>query len=381
MESLLALLANTGDIVWGVDQNHRIVLWNDAARDHLGYSAREVKGLPCYELLQGCNLEGSRFCRERCGLMQQAKRGNRLEARDVLVRHADGHVITLNISTLTVPEEARTSLNMALVHTSRPAQHIGPDTQLKIRLLGTVSVERPDGTAVVGRLWRRVKVRALLAYLALQRGRRVHREALIDILWPELPYEAALRNLNATVYKLRRSLEPALGNGRDSRYIRYESGLYWLDGAGRHWLDVDVVEDRLNAARQMPPGLAALAEYEQVRELIRGPYLADLTSTAVWSAAEAERYHRMLVDALEALADLFRRQGDAARAHDVDLQLLTFEPLHEHTHQQILTYLIAQGDRPRAVAHFRRFRRDLRQELGLAPGEAIERLGKLAQNL
>lgn len=381
MERQLRLLTNTGDIVWGVDQNHRIVLWNEAAAQHLGYSAPEVKGMPCYELLQGCSLQGSQSCQQKCALMMQTRRDTPLEAQDLVMRHANGHSVTLNVSTMAVPQDARDSLNLALLHTSRPTRRKETNPGLRIQLLGPIAVTRPDGTAVSGRLWHRVKVRALLAYLALQRGLPIPREQLVDVLWPELSYEAALRNLNTTVYKLRRSLEPTLRNGRESRYIQYEAGQYWLDGIKQHWLDIDEVENSLNRARRTAVGPAALAAYERILTWMRGPFLADLTGTDVWSATDAERYQLIWLEALEASARLYLESGDSARAHDLNFQILAIDPLHERTHQRILSHLIEHGDRPTAIAHYRQFRSDLARELGLTPAKATQELYATARAL
>ena len=123
------------------------------------------------------------------------------------------------------------------------------DGKLKIHLLGTTAVTRPEGTQVEGELWRRIKVRALLAYLALQQDRPISRDILIELLWPELDYNAALRNLNTTVYNLRKSLEPDLKRIANSTYVIYEGGSYFLNGEVDHWLDIDVFEEYIKKRR------------------------------------------------------------------------------------------------------------------------------------
>src|SRR3954465_12160785 len=50
------------------------------------------------------------------------------------------------------------------------------------------------------------KTRALLAYLAIEAARPHSREALAALLWPELPEDAARRNLRNSVFKLRQAL-------------------------------------------------------------------------------------------------------------------------------------------------------------------------------
>ena len=53
------------------------------------------------------------------------------------------------------------------------------------------------------------KVRALLAYLALERERPHRREALAGLLWPDLSEHRARRNLSQVLYVLHASFEAA----------------------------------------------------------------------------------------------------------------------------------------------------------------------------
>jgi DNA-binding SARP family transcriptional activator len=56
---------------------------------------------------------------------------------------------------------------------------------VSIRLLGGFEVV-VDGRPVPARSWRRRAAAALVKLLALQDTRRLHREQVIDALWPDL---------------------------------------------------------------------------------------------------------------------------------------------------------------------------------------------------
>jgi DNA-binding SARP family transcriptional activator len=71
---------------------------------------------------------------------------------------------------------------------------------IEIRLLGGFEVRR-GALPVEG--FESKKVRALFAYLLLDRDQRVPRERLAALLWPEQSDESARRNLRQAVYKLR----------------------------------------------------------------------------------------------------------------------------------------------------------------------------------
>src|SRR6476620_1853422 len=80
---------------------------------------------------------------------------------------------------------------------------------LELSLLGGLHV-RLEGSAVTG--FDIDKTRALLVYICVESGRPYSRETLAGLLWPELPEDAARRNLRNSLYKLRQ----ALGDGDDT---------------------------------------------------------------------------------------------------------------------------------------------------------------------
>ena len=62
--------------------------------------------------------------------------------------------------------------------------------------------------------WRLRKAASLIKLLALAPGHRLHRELVMDLLWPELSPKAAANNLHRTLHVARRTLEPELATHR-----------------------------------------------------------------------------------------------------------------------------------------------------------------------
>ena len=56
--------------------------------------------------------------------------------------------------------------------------------------------------------WRLKKAAGLVKLLALAPYHRMHRERVMDLLWPDLEAEAATNNLHRTLHCARRTLEP-----------------------------------------------------------------------------------------------------------------------------------------------------------------------------
>src|SRR5260221_6863693 len=74
---------------------------------------------------------------------------------------------------------------------------------LSLALLGSLQI-RLDGAPVTG--FESDKVRALLAYLALEAERPHRRAALAGLLWPERPERAAHLSLNQALANLRHAI-------------------------------------------------------------------------------------------------------------------------------------------------------------------------------
>lgn len=366
-EGVLGLFAKASDGAFAIDNEQRITFWNTAAERILGYTAVEMLGRMCWEILEGCTLTGVMICKLKGTIHSSVHKGEEVEHFDICMRHKDGHVVLLNVSTIPLLRPGGSEAE-GLVHLIRPLQ-VDPvmPGMLRIYLLGETRVRRPDGSFVEGPFWQRVKVRALMAHLALAERRTVDRERLLDLLWPELDHDAGLRNLNTTVYNLRRSLEPELERGSDSRYILQDGGQYWLGGEGLHWLDVKAFKVGIRRARIEPEVKRAIRTYERVLPLYRGDFLSDLTETGVYSAGEQERYRDWYLNALEEVGALYEQEGQRDEARNSYLKVLSVAPWRETTCQRLMRLLIRAGRLSEARRHCLRLRAALDEELGLTP--------------
>src|SRR3990170_7129578 len=113
----LRMFDHAADGVFAVDDEQRIVYWNAAAERLLGYSRRQVMGKHCYDLIAGEDYEGQPYCRRDCPVIDFARRGQGVQAYDVLTRTAAGESIWLNISVVSL--QSRQPRRTAAVHIFR----------------------------------------------------------------------------------------------------------------------------------------------------------------------------------------------------------------------------------------------------------------------
>ena len=76
---------------------------------------------------------------------------------------------------------------------------------VRIRLLGGFEVQ-VDGVPVPSQAWSRRNAASLVKLLALADDRRLHREQVVEALWPGTPWEAAAPRLHKAAHYARRAL-------------------------------------------------------------------------------------------------------------------------------------------------------------------------------
>ncbi len=118
MENLFQALANAADGAFVIDEDQRIVYWNQAAQEMLGYAPGEVVGRPCYEILGGRDERDRAICRYHCHVATTALTGSAVTSYDTCVRTKWGEARWINVSILTFPASGadNTPLIVHLLH-------------------------------------------------------------------------------------------------------------------------------------------------------------------------------------------------------------------------------------------------------------------------
>jgi hypothetical protein len=91
-------------------------------------------------------------------------------------------------------------------------------SDLDIRVLGRFSVA-VDGKLIEEQRWLRKKARLLVKLLAVAPGKKMHREQLLEIPWPDAEADLGLNNLHKVIHVARRAFEPELSQGAASRFL------------------------------------------------------------------------------------------------------------------------------------------------------------------
>lgn len=368
----LELVDFASDAAFAVDRRLRVAAWNEQAHALLGYSPEEVLERPCWDVLQGVLPQGQPLCTPECQAKLCFCCARPFAAPALVARRKDGSRIELTLSSIALPPHAQESEGILAVVFLRPpgpgtpSAHPGTDEALRVFTLGCFClVVGGKGIPLGG--WARKQALTLLKYLVTERGRAVHRERLMEALWPEASERAARERLRVTVYFLRRALREA-GVPEPEGVIETIEGGYRLR-RDRVWVDADVFEERLRLGRALEEQgkfAEALERYREAEALYGGDYLED-DPYADWYAEERGRLRELYLDLLGRLAHLYAARGEYAEAAQLCRKALVREPCREGFHRALMEYLWRQGRRDEALAQFARLRKTLARELGVDP--------------
>ncbi len=103
--SITKTVASTAEAAYATDQDGRLVAWNEQAERLLGYSASQVLGRRCYEVLRGTDVFGNRFCDSSCPLRKMAGRHQALHQFQLDLKLSGEGRIRVDVSALVFPGE------------------------------------------------------------------------------------------------------------------------------------------------------------------------------------------------------------------------------------------------------------------------------------
>jgi DNA-binding SARP family transcriptional activator len=217
---------------------------------------------------------------------------------------------------------------------------------VEVRLLGGFEV-RVDGVPVPDDAWRRRHAAALVKLLALTHGASLHREQVIDALWPDLAVDEAAPRLHKAAHFARR----AIGDGA----VVLRGEVVALVAAAAPVVDLHMFV----AAAEQALTVGDAESAQEALERWTGPLLP------------SDPYDAWVEPAREHAASLHRRLLRQAGRWEA---LVALDPTDEDAQVALMRSLADAGDHRAALRQFERLDRALRHELGVGPGPAATAL-------
>lgn len=252
----------------------------------------------------------------------------------------------------------------SLLQTDQPSPEMA---SLRIQTLGGFRLWR-DGVEIEPAAWSREKALHLFQFLVTMRRHPspLHKEQIIDRLWPELDAEEGDRDFKVALNTVYKVLEPERKPRVESRFVQRQGLVYRLDLA-EIWVDADAFEALVAAGNGIlvAHADAAVHSYQQALALYTGDYLPERRYED-WSSAERERLQLLALGVMTTLANLLLEQSPLESIR-LTQHVLATDPVWEEAYRVQMRAYLVQGNRPLALRTYQQCVRMLDEELGVEP--------------
>lgn len=259
---------------------------------------------------------------------------------------------------------------------------------LCIRTLGGFRVWR-DGGELHATAWTREKAIHLIQLFVTLRRQYLHKEQIIDRLWPELDPEKGDRDFKVALNAVNKALEPERPPRVEPRFVQRHGLAYGLDLTDV-WLDTEAFEELLTIANQLMQSAEsggdsaarytqqAVACYQTAVSLYTGDYLPERRYED-WTSAERERLQVLALGAMTTLGQLLLEQTPLESIR-LTQRVLTIDPVWEDAYRVQMHAYAAQGNRPLALRTYEQCVQKLEEEFEIEPlPETVELYEKILQ--
>jgi predicted ATPase/DNA-binding SARP family transcriptional activator/DNA-binding CsgD family transcriptional regulator len=226
--------------------------------------------------------------------------------------------------------------------------------------------------------WRLRNARSLLKLLALAPGHRLHREQVMETLWPDSGMRKASNNLHQILHAVRRTLEPAVlatapasGSAASacSVYLLLRDEQLSLCPDSPLWVDVEAFEQTAATARHAMEPQA----FRAAIDLHAGELLPE-DRYEPWVEERRRPLRELYLSLLLELGALLEGRSEFGEAIEALGRVVAEEPTHEGAHVGIMRLHALLGRRREALSQYERLREALFKEFGTEPNAATTSL-------
>jgi DNA-binding SARP family transcriptional activator len=231
---------------------------------------------------------------------------------------------------------------------------------LHVNVLGAFRVERPDAAGPVSE-WQRRGAKMLTKLLATCPEHALHREQIVELLWPGVEMDSALNSLAKALHAVRHAFEPDLPPRAVSAYVRTSDSMVSL--AMEHVL---IDADRFQQLAEQALLAVDVAACEHALAAYGGELLPE-DRYADWCNERRGFLAELRVRLLLELAEAYDARGSYNLAADRLREVLREDPAREAVHRRLMRLYVQMGMPDQVVRQFQLCEFALRSELDLSP--------------
>ncbi len=210
------------------------------------------------------------------------------------------------------------------------------------------------------------KAGALLSFLALNLGRKLSRDEVAELLWPETEPESARMSLRTALSSLRRQLEPP----------GVPSGVVLITDRTTVQLNPQAVStdvsDFLSIVREASSEPDETAALQNAIELYSGPLLPEYYEP--WLDVDRDRFAQAYLGAIRRLVRNLVQAQQFERAIQYGQRAVAADTLSEEAHRDLMSLYALAGRPTAALQQYGKLRQILREELQAEPSSRTRKL-------
>ncbi len=224
----------------------------------------------------------------------------------------------------------------------------------------------------------------LFKHLALFGGRGfIHRDFLIELLWPDEDIDKTTKRFHVTMNHLRRMLEPWLSRGKVSSYVRKSGTAYRLHLGFGGFTDVDRFERSCEAAENETDPQNAVTMSVEAEKMYKGDLLPSSEDLYIdWIIQERERIKSRYLRLLNRIMDSMEGRKDFENCVRYAEKYLRADSFAENIYRRLMGFHAFLGNNAEAARIYLKCKKLFFDELGLPLSEETEKLHrKIVQDL
>ncbi len=261
------------------------------------------------------------------------------------------------------PVAAASSVPAGTVPARTDATDSEGEFPVRINCLGPLDIYSGGELVPFTQISRKKKLLKLFKMLLLKYGKWLHKEEVLNALWPELPEKGALNNLHALCFRLRKIF------GQPDALVFAEDRLF----LNRHMVQVDFIVfekllDRTQALYREKNFPAAIAAAESAEKLYRGDFFE---FDPYFEGAELMRGHlrQKYKQALLRLCEIYRAEKNFSEMVECSRKAVAIDELDEETWRFHFQALNGAGKKNQALKQYEELKKILRREVDVEPDD------------
>jgi two-component SAPR family response regulator len=222
--------------------------------------------------------------------------------------------------------------------------------QLCVSCFGGFKVSVRDSGDVI--TWRSPKVEELFAFLICKGS--VSRDEIADTLWDGFMLDKAMKNINSTVYYIRKALQ--------------QYGLESCVLTTHRQISIDTRKiscDLYEFEKLQQSGRSLENRVERLNELYRGELFQG--KTYEWSFLKANAIEESLITNLIKRSEQWEKQEQYEKAEHLYWRVMELNPFHEETYGHLVTIYIKTGKHRKAELLRQQMEQLLAEDTALTP--------------